>query len=120
VECLFSKAPEAQRERQRLLCVLDWERAGLWPAHGGRRCVDWRRGALGAAMHAQQPKLCGPGAVPEAHHALPTAHRCSRKPAVSPHRAANLEKCCLSTEEVCGTYRLNGSVRKIRNISRDD
>jgi hypothetical protein len=30
---------------------------------GERRCVDWRRGVLGAAIHEQRPKLRGSGAA---------------------------------------------------------
>ena len=33
----------------------------LWT--GGGHSVGWRRGALGAAMHEQRPKLRGSGAV---------------------------------------------------------
>jgi hypothetical protein len=42
---------------------------------GGRRCVDWRRGALGAAIHWWLSKLCGLGALVAKSVSLPNAWR---------------------------------------------
>jgi hypothetical protein len=61
---------------------------------GERRCVDWRRGALGAAIHCRRPKLRDSGAVAEAKRSLPTAPHASLSPRhISSHRHISFERC---------------------------